>query len=106
MWEKFRIRERERLLGMLFVGVWVALGGYVVLTLVSGVAAMAVAITMTGVLCVLAIAWFRRFRRNKRGRVPTGPLSGDERAKARSKLLKPKQPSVNEPGLNSTARKC
>jgi hypothetical protein len=106
MWEKFRIWERERLLGMLFVGIWAALQGYVVLTLVSGAVAIAVAGAATGLLCVLAIGWFRRFRRNKRGRAPIGPLSGDERAKARSKLLKPKQPGVNEAGLNSTARKC
>jgi len=104
MWEKFRIRERERLLGMLFVGVCTALVGYVVLTLISGVAAIVIATAIAGVLCLFTVAWFRRFRRNKPGHAPVGPLSVDERAKAQSKLLKPRQQGLPEPGLSSGSK--
>lgn len=90
MWEKVRIRQRERILGMLFMGICAAMFGYLVLALASSVVAEAVATGLIGMLCLFAIAWSSRFHRNKPGRPPIGPLSSDERAKARSKLLKPK----------------
>jgi hypothetical protein len=92
MWDKLRIRERERRLGILFVSVLAAVfgGGLVFLGFPpAGQAA---------VTAVLGLFWLRAVRRklalraSQWGPAPVGPLSPDERAKARSKLVASRRP--------------
>jgi hypothetical protein len=87
MWEKLGIRERERRLGLLFL---------IVLLTVPVASAVAMAFPLAGRMAgfsVLGLFWLATLRRMlalreaKWGSAPVGPLSPDEKAKARSKLL-------------------
>jgi uncharacterized membrane protein YtjA (UPF0391 family) len=88
MWEKLRIRERERMLGVLFVSILPAVFGYGVLALNSPTAAGVVGILFLGIFWLFAVRHLVTLWRKKRDAAPVGPLSADERLKARSKLLK------------------
>lgn len=88
MWEKLRIRERERWLGMLFVGVLPAVFGYSLLASNSPAAAGVVGITFLGFLWLFSLRRLIRLRQRQYDAAPVGPLSPDEKLKARSKLLK------------------
>lgn len=87
MWEKLRIRERERLLGMLFVGVAAASFGYGLLAEGFPDAARVVGISFLGMFCLYTVRRLVGLWRNKYGSAPIGPLSPDEKLKARSKLV-------------------
>jgi hypothetical protein len=88
MWEKLRIRERERVLGMLFVSILAALVGGSLLALGFPEAARAAGILVLGIGWLLAVRRLIGLRQNQYGAAPVGPLSPDEKQKARSKLLK------------------
>jgi hypothetical protein len=88
MWEKLRIRERERMWGMLFVGILAAVLGYGLLALGFPGAAQAVGISLLGYLWLLAVRRLVILRQSRYGPATIGPLSPDEKLKARSKLLK------------------
>ena len=88
MWEKLRIREGERVLGMLFVSILAAVFGYSLLALGFPNAAQAVGVSCLGIFWLFAVRRLVRLRQNKYGAAPVGPLSPDEKLKARSKLLK------------------
>jgi len=90
MWEKLRIRERDRLLGFLFVGTLLAFLGFSLLALGFPLAALATGVCFLGTLGVIVARCFRIWLQCKSGRAPVGPLSADERLKARSKLLNPR----------------
>ena len=88
MWEKLKIRDRDRLLGFLFVSTLLAVLAFSLLALGFPRAALATGVGFLGTLGVIAARCFRIWLLCKSGRVPVGPLSDDERLKARSKLLK------------------
>ena len=81
---------RERGLALLFIGALGAAAGFTFLADRAPTAAQVIGTVVIGLLILLAIRSFRRARRRKQGRAPVGPLSRDEKAKARSKLVKPK----------------
>jgi hypothetical protein len=87
MWDKLRIRERERTLGMLFMGILAAAFGYGLLALGFPEAARAGCISVLGIFWLFTVRRLVRLRQNKYGAAPVGPLSPDEKLKARSKLL-------------------
>jgi hypothetical protein len=89
MWEKLSIRERDRKLARLFVGALLAAGCCCALAAASAVVGAAVGVP---VLAILGVAMVRRalaLREGGYGPAPVGPLSPDEKAKARSKLVGP-----------------
>jgi hypothetical protein len=88
MWDKLRIREQDRRLGMLFLSVLAGVVGYSLLAFGSPNAAGVVGVLLLGICWTLTVRRLVRLRRNRRGAAPVGPLSPDERLKARSKLLR------------------
>jgi hypothetical protein len=88
MWNKLRLRERERMLGVLFVSVLPAVFGYGLLALNFPSAAAALGVALLGGLWLLALWRLARLWHKKHDAAPVGPLSPDEKLKARSKLLK------------------
>ena len=86
MWDKLVSRERERQLGILFGCVLVASCIYGILAEHFPLAAQIVAAIFGGALLVVIIRAIAAYARGRRGRIPTGPLSWDERNKARAKL--------------------
>jgi membrane protein implicated in regulation of membrane protease activity len=88
MWDKLRIRERERLLGMLFVGVQVAVLGGILLVLGFPLAGQIMAVLVLGIFWLMTVRRMIARRQSKYGPAAVGPLSPDERAKARSKLVR------------------
>jgi hypothetical protein len=94
MWEKLSLRERERRLALLFVGVLATVCGGSLLALGFPLAGQAVAISTLGIVWVVAVRRMIALRQGKWGPAPVGPLSPDERAKARSKLLGARRPQM------------
>lgn len=88
MWDKVRLRERERWLGILFGAVCVALAAYILFFFLNSSAAKVVGAIIIGTVVLIAIIRLWQRIRNKPGPAPVGALSPDERVKARSKLLK------------------
>jgi len=88
MWDKLRIRERDRKLGTLFISILLAVFGFALLTLGFPTAAGVVGAAFLGLCWVLTVRSLIRLRRTRHGAAPVGPLSPDEKLKARSKLLK------------------
>jgi hypothetical protein len=88
MWEKLRIRERERMLAVLFVSMLAAVFGYGLLVLGFPNAGPTVGVSFLGFFWLLAARRLIRLRQQRYGPAPVGPLSPDEKLKARSKLLK------------------
>ena len=76
------------MLGMLFVSILLTVFGYSLLALGFPNAAQVVAASLLGAFWVFAVWRLIRLRQHKRGPAPVGPLSPDEKLKARSKLLK------------------
>jgi len=76
------------MLGVLFVSILPAVFGYGLLALNSPTAAGVVGISFLGVFWLLTVRRLVRRWQRKRDAAPVGPLSPDERLKARSKLLK------------------
>ncbi len=93
MWDKQRIRERERLLAALFLSILAVVFGYSLLVLGSPLAGQAVGVFFLGMVWLLTMRRLVAVRQNRYGPAPVGPLSPDERAKARSKLLKTGRPT-------------
>ena len=88
MWEKLRIRERERMLGMLFMSILPAVFGYGLLVSNFPTAAGVVGISLLGIVWLFSLRRLIRLRQKQYDAAPVGPLSPDEKLKARSKLLK------------------
>jgi hypothetical protein len=88
MWEKLRIRERERTLGILFMSILPAVLGYALLASNSPAAAGVLGVVFLGLWWLFAVRRLIRLRQRQYGAAPIGPLSPDEKLKARSKLLK------------------
>jgi hypothetical protein len=88
MWEKLRIRERERALALLFVGILAAVFCYGLLTQGCPNAAQVVGVSILGIFCGVTLWRLVSLLRNRPGAAPVGPLSSNEKLKARSKLLK------------------
>ncbi len=88
MWERLRIRERERMLGLLFIGGVFAVLGCAVLDQNFPDAARVAGYLLSGALCLFILHRLVWLRRNVPGRAPTGPLAPDEKRKARAKLVK------------------
>ena len=87
MWDKLRIRERERMLGLLFIGSVFAVLGCVLLGQNFPAAARVAGCVFLGALCLFILCRLLWLRRNAAGRAPVGPLAPDEKLKARSKLV-------------------
>ncbi len=87
MWDRLKLRERERRLGLLFLGVMPAMLGVGLLASSRPLAAEVAAISLLGVFWLVTMRRMIALRHSGCGPVPVGPLSPDERAKARSKLL-------------------
>jgi uncharacterized membrane protein len=75
------------MLGMLFVSILPAVFGYGLLALNFPSAAGVVAVSFLGIFWLFAVWRLVRLRQSKQGPAPVGPLSPDEKQKARSKLL-------------------
>ena len=75
-------------MAMLFVGILAAVIGFSLLALGFPNAAEAVGVTFLGIFWLVTVRRLVWLRRNQLGRAPVGPLSPDEKLKARSKLLK------------------
>src|ERR1035438_6833388 len=86
MWDNLRIRERERGLGILFVSILAAVFGFSLLALGFPDAAKAAGFAFLGIFWAFAVRRLRGLRRSKPQVTPVGPLSPDEKRKARSKL--------------------
>ena len=89
MWDKLSIRERERRLGVLFVSVLPAVFGGGLLATDFPLAGQAAAVSVLGIFWLVMVRRMVALRHSRCGPAPVGPLSPDERAKARSKLLRP-----------------
>ena len=87
MWDNLRIRERERGLGILFVSILAAVFGFSLLALGFPDAAKAAGFACLGIFWAFAVRRLRGLRQSKSQVTPVGPLSPDEKRKARSKLL-------------------
>jgi hypothetical protein len=87
MWDKLKIRERERRLGLLFLGVMPAIAGVGLLASSCPLAAEVVTVGLLGILWLAAMRRIIALRQSRYDPAPVGPLSPDERIKARSKLL-------------------
>ena len=94
MWDKLSIRERERRLGVLFVSVLPAVFGGGLLATNFPLAGQAAAASVLGIVWLVTVRRMVALRQGKWGPAPVGPLSSDERAKARSKLLGASQPGL------------
>ncbi len=90
IWNKIRIWERDRFLGLLFFGASLVVVAYILLVLSYATAARAVGAVALFYVSVRVLVRFLRYWRSRKLCAPVGPLSRDERNKARSKLLKPK----------------
>jgi len=77
------------MLGMLFGGTVVLVLFYVVLWTGFPIAGRIIGGVILGVLILKLTRDFLILRKLRRQRAPIGPLSADERSKARSKLVKP-----------------
>jgi membrane protein implicated in regulation of membrane protease activity len=73
---------------MLFVGVQAAVVGGSLLALGFPLTGRVAAVLVLGIFWVIAVRRMIARRQSKYGRAAVGPLSPDERAKARSKLVR------------------
>ncbi len=76
------------MLGVLFVSVLPAVFGYGLLAANSPGAAGVVGLSLLGIFWLFAVWRLARVWQKRHDAAPVGPLSPDERLKARSKLLK------------------
>ena len=76
------------MLAVLFMSVLPAVFGYGLLAQGSPGAARVVGISLLGILWLVAVRHLGRLRPGRYGPAPVGPLSPDEKLKARSKLVK------------------
>ena len=88
MWDKLRIRERDRRLGMLFLSILAGVLGFSLLVLGLPNAAQVVGILFLSICWLFTVRRLVWLRRNRCRTAPVGSLSPDEKLKARSKLLK------------------
>jgi hypothetical protein len=91
MWEKSRLRERQRMLAILFGFTLGLLLMYVAFWNSFPLGGRIVGVVILGLVCLKLVRLFLVVRRMRAERAPTGPLSYDERLKARSKLMTPKR---------------
>ncbi len=98
MWDKLKIRDRERRLGLLFVVALAAVCGGTLLALGFPQAGQVVGATILGVFWLATVRRMLTLRKGKLGPAPVGPLSSDERTKARSKLLGSSRLGALSPG--------
>ena len=75
------------MLGVLFMSILPAVFGYGLLAQGSPGAAGVVGISFLAIVLPLAVRRLGRLRQGRHGPAPVGPLSFDEKVKARSKLL-------------------
>ena len=78
------------MLGMLFVNTFLAFLGFCLLALGFPNAALGAGVCFVGGLGVMLVRFVRIHLQSRAARTPVGPLSPDEKLKARSKLLKPR----------------
>ena len=76
------------MLGMLFGGIFFGVLAYTLLMLSFRVAAEAMGMVGGLLVCVWAARWLWQICFGKPARTPVGPLSADDRVKARAKLLR------------------
>ena len=80
---------------MLFVGVQVTVAGAALMILGFPFASHLAVVLVVGIFSVLIVRQMIARRQSKCERAPVGPLSPDERAKARSKLVRSYSRSPN-----------
>ena len=88
MWDKLNVRERERMGAVLFVSILAAICCYSLLAMDFPYAAQGLGGVVLGAFSLFAMRRLVALRQRRWGAAPIGPLSPDERSKARSKLLK------------------
>ena len=80
MWEKLRIRERDQIMGYLFVSAFLSFVGFWLLALgLPKAAGVTAGFLLLGIAFATARA-VRHWLERKSARAPVGPLSADERA--------------------------
>ena len=90
MWEKLSLQERDRRMGRLCVFAFLSFIGFSLLALGLPKAAGVTGILLLLVMAVWATRSVRLWLICRSARAPVGPLSVDEKFKARSKLLHPR----------------
>ena len=78
---------------MLFIGMLAVVFAYGLLVAGFPLAGAAVGIFMLGIFWLTTVRRMVALRQSRLGPAPVGPLSPDERAKARSRLLKAGRPT-------------
>jgi len=90
MWEKLKIRERDRIMGFVFLAGLFVVFGFTLIASRLPQAALGTGIFFLLILSVMLARIFRVWLQCRSARAPVGPLSVDEKLKARSKLIKPR----------------
>ncbi len=91
MWEKTNMYARERMLGVLFGFTLFLLLIYILIWNGSTFGGRLIGALILAGLLVVLLRRILKARKLKGGRATVGPLSPDERLKARSKLVTPKR---------------
>ena len=91
MWEKLNLRERDRIWGYLFLVAFLAFVTFSLLAMGFPQAALTFGLCLLLAASLMLARVVRIWLEIRSARAPVGPLSSDERIKARSKLLKPRQ---------------
>ena len=89
MWDRLRVRERDRKLAILFVSVLVGLCCACALVPAFPLAGLTVGVSILGVFTLATVRRALALRQANYGPAPVGPLAPDEKAKARSRLVGP-----------------
>src|SRR5262249_15175735 len=97
MWEKLRIRDHDRIRGALFLTSLLAFLGFCLLALGFPNAAMVTGACFLLTVGVMIGRGIQMWLQCRSARAPVGPLSLDEKLKARSKLTKPRQNIIRPP---------
>ena len=90
MWDKLRLQDRDRVMALVFLAAFFACVGFCLLAFGLPQAALVTGIVFLIPFCVVVFRIVRVWLQIRSARAPVGPLSTDERLKARSKLIKPR----------------
>jgi hypothetical protein len=90
MWDKLRIRDRDRIMGMLFFNSLLAFVVFIFFAMGLPRAALVVGVCFLLILFLMTRRFIGVWLECRSARAPVGPLSYDERLKARAKLYKPR----------------
>ncbi len=88
MWEKLRIRDKDRIMGLVFLGSLLAFFSFSSLAMGRPRAALGLGVGFILSMALMSARFIRVWLECRSARTPVGPLSFDEKLKARAKLAK------------------